>query len=69
MLTSANFSPGAWIYKISYEVGVMFFPEFFNQEYFYIEKEEGIDRKIFPFIYDLPLTPYSSSDEPFFNTE
>lgn len=72
LLTSANISKSAWgtlnktdssSYSRSYEVGVLFLPSFFGETHFTIdgEKVEG-DGKIFPLMYDLPLTPYASTD-------
>ena len=77
LLTSANISKSAWggniqrdssVYVRSYEVGVMFLPHFFDEEYFVIS-ETNVDeeRKLFPFMYDLPLTSYKSSDYPWCN--
>lgn len=78
LLTSANISKAAWggniqkdraVYVRSYEVGVMFMPSLFDEEYFSIsESESSGDRKCrFPFIYDLPLTAYKSGDYPWCN--
>lgn len=76
LLTSANISRAAWggniqkdssIYIRSYEVGVMFFPNFFDQDYFHIVKQGGSDTPLFPFIYDLPLSSYKKSDYPWCN--
>lgn len=75
LLTTANISRSAWgtrnynsinkYYNRSYEVGVLFLPLFFNVPYFAIEQEENADSNLFPFIYDLPLTPYDSDDSPY----
>ncbi|CAH0560746.1 unnamed protein product [Brassicogethes aeneus] len=77
LLTSANLSKSAWGGNIqrdkgisvrSYEVGVMFLPKFFDDEYF--EIKNTVNRKsknVFPFMYDLPLTPYKSDDYPYCN--
>lgn len=76
LITSANLSKSAWgssiqkdsgAYIRSYEVGVMFIPEIFDQDYFYIKDCEEANGKEFPFIYDLPLTPYNSNDKPWCN--
>lgn len=76
LLTSANLSKSAWGGNIqrdkaisvrSYEVGVMFLPKFFDCEYFYIENSDNYEGTLFPFMYDLPLTSYSSNDTPWCN--
>lgn len=73
LITSSNISKSAWggnvqrdgaVYVRSYEVGVMFLPKFFGEEYFQIKDFAQSGRKLFPFIYDIPLTPYRASDEP-----
>lgn len=73
LLTSANISKAAWgslnkdltSYVRSYELGVLFIPSFFDEEYFYIKKDEKNKKQnIFPVIYDLPLVPYDSTDKP-----
>lgn len=72
LLTSANISKAAWgtlnkdfsSYVRSYEVGVLFIPSFFNEEFFHIQDTEKHKQQIFPFIYDLPLLPYSNTDKP-----
>lgn len=73
LITSANISKSAWggniqrdgsVYVRSCEVGVMFIPKLFDDEYFEIAKTNN---KVFPFIYDLPLTEYKSSDYPWCN--
>ncbi|EFA13677.2 probable tyrosyl-DNA phosphodiesterase isoform X1 [Tribolium castaneum] len=76
-ITSANLSKSAWggnlqkdkgAYVRSYEAGVMFLPKFFDEEYFEIETTlSGKNKKLFPFMYDLPLTEYKSSDYPWCN--
>jgi len=76
LLTSANISRSAWGSDIknggsnvrSYEAGVLFLPKYFGKLYFQIMKNGGnVDiEDIFPFIYDIPLTPYDSNDKPFF---
>lgn len=80
-LTSANLSKAAWghipvapgekrITIRSYEVGVLFLPEFVTKDSkFLLDNGCSVvkNRKmIFPFPYDLPLTPYSKTDGPFF---
>lgn len=72
LLTSANISKAAWgtlnksdssSYVRSYEVGVLFLPSFFGEEHFTIDdQKEESDGKTFPFMFDLPLTPYASTD-------
>lgn len=74
LLTSANISKSAWgnnvqkdsrVYVRSYEAGVMFLPELFEQDYFYMKEGASKDgRREFPFIYDLPVTPYDVNDKP-----
>ncbi|KAF2884090.1 hypothetical protein ILUMI_22058 [Ignelater luminosus] len=75
LITSANISKSAWggnitkagtSYVRSYEVGVLFLPKYFEETYFQI-KDTGDDTKLFPFIYDIPLTPYKNADEPWCN--
>lgn len=49
----------------SYEVGVMFIPKFFGEEYFEIKHiENEIDKKLFPFLFNLPLVPYEEDSVP-----
>lgn len=78
LLTSANISKAAWggniqkdsaVYVRSYEVGVMFVPVLFGEDYFSISADEDLTKgKVqFPLIYDLPLTSYGSSDYPWCN--
>ncbi|XP_066145363.1 probable tyrosyl-DNA phosphodiesterase [Euwallacea fornicatus] len=77
LLTSANLSKSAWgnvmqkngaSYVRSYEMGVMFLPKFFNEEYFEIcDTEDRTNKSLFPFMYDLPLTPYQKNDYPWCN--
>ncbi|CAG9820172.1 unnamed protein product [Phaedon cochleariae] len=75
LLTSANMSRSAWgtlhrsgdlsVYVRSYEAGIMFLPEFFDEEVFEIkDTAERKNQKLFPFMFDLPLTPYSQDDQP-----
>ncbi|KAK5643135.1 hypothetical protein RI129_006980 [Pyrocoelia pectoralis] len=75
LITSANMSKAAWgnninkmgkSYVRSYEVGVLFLPNNFNEAYFQI-KETGDSQNLFPFVYDLPLTSYKKEDEPWCN--
>ncbi|KAJ8974570.1 hypothetical protein NQ317_018083 [Molorchus minor] len=77
LLTSANISKSAWggpfakdmgVYVRSCEVGVMFLPKYFDEEY--LEIKNTLNRKnkqLFPFMYDLPLVPYGKSDYPWCN--
>ncbi|XP_049825811.1 probable tyrosyl-DNA phosphodiesterase isoform X2 [Aethina tumida] len=77
LLTSANLSKSAWggpvqkdngTHVNSYEVGVLFLPKFFGEEYF--EIDDTMQRKsqnIFPLMYDLPLVAYDSCDYPYCN--
>ncbi|XP_044747626.1 probable tyrosyl-DNA phosphodiesterase [Coccinella septempunctata] len=77
LLTSANLSKSAWggniqkdqgVYIRSYEVGVLFLPELFEEEYFEISQTlSSKNSNVFPFMYDLPLTPYKSDDYPWCN--
>ncbi|KAL3266588.1 hypothetical protein HHI36_010752 [Cryptolaemus montrouzieri] len=77
LLTSANLSKSAWggniqkdqgVYIRSYEVGVLFLPELFDEEYFEITQTLcNKNESVFPFMYDLPLTPYKSDDYPWCN--
>lgn len=77
LITSANLSKSAWggpfakdngVYVRSYEAGVMFLPKFFDEEYFEIKRTlNSKNQTVFPFIYDLPLTPYNGSDYPWCN--
>ncbi|KAL1506295.1 hypothetical protein ABEB36_005686 [Hypothenemus hampei] len=77
LLTSANLSKSAWgnniqkdggSYVRSYEMGVMFLPKFFDEEYFEIENStERKNDMLFPFMYDLPLTSYNKDDYPWCN--
>lgn len=72
LLTSANLSKSAWggniqkdqsAYVRSYEAGVLFLPDQFNETFFEISQTlESQNENKFPFMYDLPLTPYKSSD-------
>lgn len=72
LLTSANISKAAWgslnkdmsSYVRSYEAGVLFVPSFFDQDYLYIKNNDKKPKKLFPFIYDLPLVPYEPTDKP-----
>nr|CAH7733886.1 unnamed protein product [Callosobruchus chinensis] len=77
LLTSANLSKAAWggpfnkdgsVYVRSYEAGVLFLPKFFDQEYFEIKNTPANKNgTLFPFMYDLPLTPYRKDDYPWCN--
>ncbi|CAH1958746.1 unnamed protein product [Acanthoscelides obtectus] len=77
LLTSANLSKAAWggpfnkdgsVYVRSYEAGVLFLPKFFDQEYFEIKNTTANKNgTLFPFMYDLPLTPYRKDDYPWCN--
>ncbi|XP_030766890.1 probable tyrosyl-DNA phosphodiesterase [Sitophilus oryzae] len=77
LITSANLSKSAWgsniqkdggSYIRSYEMGVMFLPKFFGEEYFEISNSPNMkNKKVFPFIYDLPLTPFKKDDYPWCN--
>lgn len=71
LLTSANISKVAWGGKVqkddtclvrSFELGVLFLPKFFKQTVF--EIKDFSDGNMFPFMYDLPLVPYSDEDKP-----
>nr|XP_012232122.1 PREDICTED: LOW QUALITY PROTEIN: probable tyrosyl-DNA phosphodiesterase [Linepithema humile] len=72
VLTSANLSKAAWgVYRgdyciSSYEAGVIFIPKFVTKTTtFPIQDEEDPAVPVFPIPYDLPLSPYNSSDKPF----
>ncbi|XP_046686280.1 probable tyrosyl-DNA phosphodiesterase [Homalodisca vitripennis] len=74
-LTSANLSKAAWgsltkagaISILSYEAGVLFLPKFVvGSNSFPIKEEVAGDMPVFPMPYDLPLTPFSSRDVPWF---
>ncbi|XP_057651302.1 probable tyrosyl-DNA phosphodiesterase [Diorhabda carinulata] len=77
LLTSANLSKSAWggpfgkdmgVYVRSYEVGVLFLPIFFDEEYLEISNTNNRKNKnLFPFMYELPLTPYKKDDYPWCN--
>ncbi|KAJ3650697.1 hypothetical protein Zmor_016779 [Zophobas morio] len=72
LLSSANMSRGAWgskyldenrnVFVRNYEAGVMFFPKFFDEEYFKVGGKGGPG---FPMVCDLPLTEYEKRDRPF----
>ncbi|CAG9764159.1 unnamed protein product [Ceutorhynchus assimilis] len=72
-LTSANLSRSAWgvkpnadssIFVRSYEMGVLFLPKYFGEEYFEtMEDPDRKNQKLFPIMFDLPLTPYGPEDE------
>lgn len=74
LITSANISKSGWgrkptndggVITTNYEIGVMFIPKFFGEKYFEIDKTwSSVNNKVFPFIYDLPLTKYTSNDLP-----
>lgn len=80
LLTSANISKAAWgtltkdlrSCARSYEVGVLFLPKFFNEDFFRIGnpgsnfRQHVKDKLVFPFMYDLPLVQYKSTDRPGF---
>ncbi|XP_043286446.1 probable tyrosyl-DNA phosphodiesterase isoform X2 [Venturia canescens] len=73
VLGSANLSKAAWgqryqaKYRIlSYEAGVVFIPKFVTgEEDFSTCDDPTRSSPTFPMPYDLPLTPYSSTDRPF----
>ncbi|XP_018573355.1 probable tyrosyl-DNA phosphodiesterase isoform X2 [Anoplophora glabripennis] len=77
LVTSANLSKSAWggpvgkdsgVYVRSYEVGVLYLPKFFDEEYLEIKRTlSSKNKKLFPFMYDLPLVPYKSDDYPWCN--
>lgn len=77
LITSANLSKSAWggpfnkaggTYVRSYEVGVLFLPKFFDEEYFEIQNTVNRKNKtLFPFMYDLPLASYKKDDYPWCN--
>lgn len=62
---STNQSTDISIYMRNYDVGVMFIPKFFGEEYFDIQRtEDETDKKRFPFLFSLPLVPYEKDDVP-----
>ncbi|XP_060531183.1 probable tyrosyl-DNA phosphodiesterase isoform X2 [Cylas formicarius] len=77
LLTSANLSKSAWgsniqkdggSYVRSCEVGVLFLPSFFDEDYFEIQNTiTNKNKQLFPLMYDLPLTAYKKEDYPWCN--
>ncbi|KAK9297067.1 hypothetical protein QLX08_009088 [Tetragonisca angustula] len=71
VLTSANLSKAAWgmdgksFYIMNYEAGVVFIPHFVIGSTTFPIKEEEDGVPVFPIPYDLPLTRYTSEDQPF----
>ncbi|KAK7582630.1 hypothetical protein V9T40_014075 [Parthenolecanium corni] len=77
LLTSANLSKAAWgmenkaktdLRILNYEVGVLFIPSLLikKQRFPLTNANSSEDGPEFPLPYDLPLTPYSSGDLPWF---
>ncbi|XP_050548767.1 probable tyrosyl-DNA phosphodiesterase isoform X2 [Daktulosphaira vitifoliae] len=74
LLTSANLSKAAWgretksdrsNYFMSHEVGILFLPQFLvGCDTFSINQTQNGTIPSFPIPFDLPLTPYSKSDQP-----
>ncbi|XP_066153274.1 probable tyrosyl-DNA phosphodiesterase [Euwallacea fornicatus] len=73
LITTSNLSGSGWgrpkrdsgrTYIRSYEVGILFLPKFFKEKYF-MPCTNNANLKAFPMMFDLPLTPYSSEDEPY----
>jgi hypothetical protein len=74
LLTSANVSRAAWgrvindgegVFVKNYEAGVMFLPKFFDEDCFEIgESSDNKNVRLFPFLFDLPLTEYKAKDHP-----
>lgn len=53
------------MYMRSYEVGVLFIPKFFDEDYFEVqETKDRNNKKLFPFMFNLPLVPYETEDVP-----
>lgn len=76
LISSANLSKSAWggniqkdsaVYVRSYEVGVLFLPKLFEEDNFEIKDFSDSKKKLFPFIYDIPLSSYKSGDQPWCN--
>ncbi|XP_063927390.1 probable tyrosyl-DNA phosphodiesterase [Zophobas morio] len=68
LLTTANAARGGWgqrkydgIYVRNHEIGVLFIPRFFDEDYFQIDDDSF---QVFPIMFDLPLTKYEECDEP-----
>lgn len=74
LITSANISKAAWgslnkdmsVYIRSFEAGVVFMPDLFDEQYFTI-RDKSDSARLFPFIYDLPLKEYEADDTPWCN--
>ncbi|XP_066143190.1 uncharacterized protein [Euwallacea fornicatus] len=75
-MTSSNLSRSGWgklpnkdssIYIRSYEMGVLFLPKFFGEDYFETKNmlSNRMNTRVFPMPFDLPLTPYGPEDEPY----
>ncbi|XP_054269494.1 probable tyrosyl-DNA phosphodiesterase isoform X2 [Macrosteles quadrilineatus] len=73
-LTSANLSKAAWgsttkagaTTILSYEAGVLFIPKFVTGTLSFPVSQVTGGAQEFPMPYDVPLTPYTSSDVPWF---
>ncbi|KAK0177350.1 hypothetical protein PV328_001414 [Microctonus aethiopoides] len=72
VLTSGNLSKAAWGYGkstwtiLNYEAGVVFFPQYLiNSSTFPICNDNENNSPVILLPYDVPLTPYNSSDSPF----
>ncbi|XP_054714721.1 tyrosyl-DNA phosphodiesterase 1-like isoform X2 [Uloborus diversus] len=74
LLTSANLSKAAWgtlekkgaqFMIRSYELGVMFLPKYFGMDMFSVPSKNVKNfSEIFPIPFDIPVEPYSSTDQP-----
>lgn len=73
ILTSANLSKTAWgtlgkyptLQMNNYEAGIIFLPKFLTNTSYFSMDESDHSTPIFPMLYDIPLTKYANSDEPF----
>lgn len=76
MVTSANMSKAAWgtlekngnqLMIRSYEIGVMFLPEYFvdgGEQFSLVEDQSTEATPYFPIPWDVPLEPYTKADRP-----
>lgn len=53
----------------SYEAGIMFLPQFFDDRYFCIRNStNNPEQKLFPMLVDPEMVGYSDGDEPWYST-